>query len=138
MDKQDRLQLFLEKLTKKTLSGKMDWKYLADSPSLASSLELTQYNIDTAEEFDPDCTYYDPDNSFYFEDFSENMTTILYTEVTSLDIEEVYLLLVPTTRRDILKIGISYRKSLVHLRNSIKKNFPNPEDYIDSFLNDFS
>lgn len=129
----ERLTLqFIKSLTERTLKNQISWQYLdsEDKHQLAYNLELVYrdpYNDYVSYNFNTD-------ESFSFTSDEQNMNIVLYT---SEDDNALNLIIVPFTFKHILKIdGSEYLSALVELLNAIKRQFPNPYDFMENFIKD--
>ncbi|NLI89770.1 MAG: hypothetical protein GX366_05115 [Epulopiscium sp.] len=126
---------FINSLLHKTLSNKIHWGYLDEESEyqLAYNLDLTELAFNAFDiESSKESPIFDIDNSFYFTSKEQNMNVVLYT-----DLEDGYLhlIVVPFTYRNKLTIDSpQYISALTQLLNAIKKQFPNPYDFMDEFI----
>lgn len=124
MDNETRYQEFILALIKKTKLEELPWEYLADDPDQA--IEFKEYLNDRWP------NNFDTDQSFYF--FQDNSYVVLLV-YRDLNRYVIALYVIPSTYRQSMKIlGDEYTANLTRLLENVKRCFPNPEDFIDEFL----
>lgn len=122
MDNNDRYNQFILKLINQTKNKEIEWKYLADDLVLEKDLQNSKAAIPKN---------YDTDQSFYF--LKGNSYVTILTTIGRY--AKTFLLIVPSTFRQIKTIDDDeYTANLTRLLENIKRCFPNPEDFIDEFL----
>lgn len=109
-----RYNKFIEKLIEQTKANTIEWEFL-DEENFLSDI-FSDYRRDFSY-----CFY--KDNS--------------YVVLTTGSIRnELSLHVVPDNFRAAKSIsGNEYEKNLTRLSNTISKQFPNPDDFIDAFIN---
>lgn len=145
--REQRYEKFLRVLTAKTRNNSTKWEYLIDNELLKESLFLEEKH-NSAEDIisavsrhtstilgtsslPKQPTYFNEDNSFCFCDANSNTYAVL---IKSTD-NKISLWIVPSTFRNILKLEEKeYGDLLISLLNAVKKQFPNPDDFIDQYL----
>lgn len=122
---------FLNSLIQKTTNNEIRWNYLDDefNRDLIDNIGLIEYNpIDDSHYiFD-----FNVDSSFIFSHEDQNIHVLLVT-----DYEDNFpsLQIVPFTYRQIMTIDDSeYTATLTKLLNAVKRQFPNPHDFMESFI----
>lgn len=131
MNNEQLTMQFIKSLTEKTLKNEILWEYLdsEDKHQLAYNLDLVELNP-----FDPILNEYkfNRDESFSFTLDEQNMNIVIYS---TLGDDYPVLIVAPFTFRHILTIDDpAYLSALVELLNAIKRQFPNPYDFMDSFI----
>ncbi|WP_313758432.1 hypothetical protein [Tissierella sp.] len=122
---------FIKTLTDKTLKNEISWEYLdlEDKHQLAYNLDLADEHPFTPHEY---IYAFNRDESFSFTSDDQNINVVIYC---SSDDDYPTLKIVPFTFRNILTVDESvYLSALVELLNAIKKQFPNPYDFMDTFI----
>lgn len=122
---------FIKSLTEKTLKNQIAWEYLDDDSNeeLAYNLNLSTtspspreyvHNFNTDESF---CSFHN----------EQNISMVLLKDLE----DNLHLIIAPFTYKNILTISdIEYVAPLTELLNAVKKQFPNPFDFMENFLKD--
>lgn len=129
--REPQYETFLLNLIEKSKQQQIRWKYLDSNIDLCRGMHLYQEALINKIYSNMDKFYFDVERSYYVEFPKENMFIALIVKTGSAESE---LHIIPNTFKNVLVLGFSdYGDSLTRLANIIKRQFPNPEDFIASF-----